>query len=270
MEEERHEVYERIPWETLEKQGNDRQWLAYAVAGAVVVGALAYTFMQNRPIAMPDTLPIGVEQPTAPVAVVPVAPATTGMLPLIVSEADLYAVDPERLVDQAAAHAEWFAVEYFGVDGSAESSLALAGLMPEGVPPPEAPEGVQVFVDWVAATKSTEVDVLTYEVEVVVRSLQSQSDGVFVRQPTRIATVRVTLDDNGQPHVAAPPSVATSVVLTPSSLALVAVPDDLRFQLEANHGPVVGGQAMPDGKWSVVVMTTDLDGVVRPTTIIAP
>jgi len=189
MEEERHEVYERIPWETLEKKGADRQWLAYAVAGAVVVGALAYTFMQNRPIPASDTFPVAVEQPVPPLAMIPTAPVTTAAAPRVLAEADLFAVDPERLIDRAAAHAEWFAIEYFGIDGSAESAETLAGLMPEGIPLPEAPEGVQVFVDWVGAISVLEVESLIYDIEVVVRSLQSGSDGVFIRQPTRIATM---------------------------------------------------------------------------------
>ena len=49
MTEERNEVYERIPWETLEKKGGDRQWLLMAFAVAVVVGALAFSFMQSQP-----------------------------------------------------------------------------------------------------------------------------------------------------------------------------------------------------------------------------
>lgn len=270
MEEERQEVYERIPWETLEKQGADRQWLAYAVAGAVVVGALAYTFIQNQSVPPLDAAPVIVEPTTAPVAAVPMAPATNLATPQIVAEADLYAVNPERLIEQAAAHAEWFAVEYFGVDGSVESTQALTSLMPEGVPLPQAPEGVQVFVDWVAATSVIEVDALEYDVDVAVRSLRSNSEGAFIRQPTRIATVRVSVGDDGFPRIVAPPLVAIAESLTPARLELVPVPDDMRVELEASHGPVVGGQMMTDGTWRVVVVTTDVDGVARPSTIITP
>jgi len=270
MDEEKHEVYERIPWESLEKQGTDRQWLAYAIAGAVVVGALAYTFMQNRPLPVAEPRPVAVENAVTPTVAIPIAAATTLATPLVVTEADLYAIDTERLIDQATAHAEWFAVEYFGVDGSAESGEALAGLLPGGVPMPEAPEGVQVFVDWVVATSVVEVGALAYEVEVVVRSLQSDGDGAFVRQPTQVATVRVSVDDAGQPRVDAPPEVETLTALSPSALELAEVPDELRIQLETTHGPVIGGQAMDDGGWRIVVMATSLDGVVRPTTIIVP
>jgi hypothetical protein len=207
---------------------------------------------------------------SATLAEVPIAPLPTNASPLVVAEADLYAVDPERLVDQVTAHAEWFAVEYFGVDGSAESSQALAGLMPEGVPLPVAPEGIQVFVDWVGATSVVEIDVLSFDVEVAVRSLKSEGGGAFARQPTRIATLRVQIGDDGLPRVLTPPLVVTATQPTSSQLELVPVPDELRVQLEASHGPVIGGQTNADGEWSVVVMATDVDGVARPTTIVVP
>ena len=41
MEPERNEVYERIPWETLEDKKPDRQWITLGVAGAIVLGAVA-------------------------------------------------------------------------------------------------------------------------------------------------------------------------------------------------------------------------------------
>ena len=137
MEPERQEVYERIPWETLEKKGSDRQWLLYAVAGSVVLGALAYSFIRNQPAEIPP--PATAEAASAAVSsvpattttAVPVAPqASTVASPLVVAEADLYAVDPERLIDQAATHAEWFAVEFVAYDGSERSAKTLAGLLP--------------------------------------------------------------------------------------------------------------------------------------------
>ena len=80
----------------------------------------------------------------------------------------------------------------------------------------------------------------------------------------------MTVGDDGLPRVVAPPFVRTTDALTPSPLELVAVPEEIRAQLEASHGPVIGGQVMANGEWSVVVMATDLDGVVRPVTINVP
>lgn len=120
MESEREEVYERIPWETLEKKGGDRQWMVYAIAGAVTLGALAYSFIRNQPLppARADqSVVTTIAASTATTAGRPATPSSVAS-PVVVAEADLYAVDPERLVDRAAAHAEWVAVEYVSYDGS--------------------------------------------------------------------------------------------------------------------------------------------------------
>ncbi len=265
METERQEVYERIPWETLEKQGGDRQWMIIAVAGAIAAGALAYSFMRNQPVAPPIPPPAEAAAVAPPTSLAP--PVSTIASPLVVTEADLYAVDPERLIDHVAAHAEWFAVEYFSVDGSDESRATLAGLLPVGVPVPEAPAGTQVFVDWVGVRSIAETAPLTYQVEVLVRSLVSHQDGAFARQPARLATVEVLVGADGTPRVASPPTVSVMSPPTPHPMGLLAVPAHVVDQL-TTIGDVIGGVQLADGRWRVVVMTEGPDGVRRPTTIV--
>jgi len=269
MEPERDEVYERIPWEHLERPRPDRQWLLIAVAAAVALGALAYSFVKNQPVVSPP-----VAQPAAPALApnptVPPAPAATVAAPIMVAEADLYAVDPERLIDQAAAYAEWFVVEYFSVDGSEESRLALESLMPAGVPLPQAEPGVQVFVDWAGVLTTTETAPLTYRVEVAVRSLRAVGEEAFVRQPTRVATVEVGFDADGRPRVLWPPEVSLPPAATPHLLTLDQVPAALREQVTDAYGEVVGGSQLADGRWRVVAVVTGLDGVSRPVTVVVP
>ena len=276
MAEERQEVYERIPWETLEKRGPERQWLLIVVAGAVVAGALAYSFMQNRPPS-PAAPPVSAAAPTtgpgaetAPVVAAPAAPVTTAPPPMLTAEADLYAVDPQHLASRAAAHAEWFAVEYFSADGSEESRRSLQAMMPAGVPLPEAGEGVQVFVDWVGALTVTESGSLSYSVEVVVRSLAAKGDEEFVRQPARVAAVDVVFGEDGQPRVLRPPTVAAPVAHAGPEVTLAPLPETVQADIEESHGPVVGGEQLADGGWMVVAMVTGADGVSRPTTVTVP
>jgi hypothetical protein len=269
MEPERHEVYERIPWEHLERPKPDRQWLMIAVAAAVALGALAYSFTKNQPVA-PLPLAPQAASATAPTATLPPAPAATVAAPIVVAEADLYAVNPERLVDQAAAHAEWFVVEYFSVDGSEDSRLALQSLMPAGVPLPQAEPGVQVFVDWAGVLTVAETAPLTYRIEVAVRSLRAVGEEAFVRQPIRIATVEVGFDAGGQPRVLWPPEVSVPTAASPQVLNLGQVPAALSDQVAATYGEVVGGTQLPDGRWRVVVMVTGVDGVRRPVTVTVP
>ncbi len=269
MEQERDEVYERIPWETLEKKGGDRQWLVYAVAGAVVLGALAYSFMRNQPAAPPP--PEAVEASTAPPATVTSSPEPTPSTvtsPIVVAEADLYAVDPDLLAGQAASHAEWFAVEYVAFDGSERSTEVLGMLLPAGLPTPDAPEGTQVFVDWAGVREMTQIGPVTFDVEVLVRSLVSRGDSGFARQAPQVVTVEVTIGDDGAARVTAAPLVATADPGSPSEAGLVPLPEPLAAQLEAEYGDVIGGTVREDGTWKVVVMTEGPDGVRRPVTIL--
>jgi len=268
MDPERQETYERIPWEALDTRKRDPNRLVMIVAAAVALGALAFSFTRNQPVAPSvETVPPPVVS-TVPVAA---APSTVAAPPMVVAEADLYAVDEDLLVDAARAHAEWFAVEYLAVDGSEASRQTLASLLPAGVPVPEAPEGTQVFVDWAGAMAVTEVAPMTYQVEVVVRSLVSGADGAFVRQPPRHLFVEVTIGPDGSPQVSRPPETVVSAGTGQQpAIALQVVPEALRVELEATVGIVVGGEPMADGTWRVVVMAVDSDGVTRPRTVVVP
>jgi hypothetical protein len=267
MEPDRQEVYERIPWETLEKKGGDRQWLVYAVAGAVVLGALAYSFMRNQPTASPPP-----PQTVAPES----APATTAKSnigstpstvasPLVVAEADLYAVDPERLFDQAAGHAEWFSIEYVAYDGSKQSQETLRSLLPKGLPLPEASgDTTQVFVDWARARTVTQTGPTSFEVEVLIKSLVSTGESGFIRQPPTVVSVPVQIGEDGQATVAGVPAMVPVEPGGSVELGLLEVPEDVASQIESDGGEVVGGVQSSDGTWEVVVMAEWADGVKRP------
>lgn len=270
MEQERHETYERIPWEALDSRRTDPNRLVILVSAAIAVGALAFSFMRGQPVAPPESVPEAVVPPsTIPAATTP--PPSLSPPPMVVSEADLYAVDGERLAAVAAAHAEWFAVEYLAVDGSEASRATLAALLPAGVPLPEAPEGTQVFVDWAGAVSVSETTPLTYEVEVLIRSLVSGPDGGFVRQPPRRLIVEVALDGDGLPRVTRPPSAAAAPQpAAEQAIVLGVLPESVTAEIEATVGSVVGGEALPTGGWRAVVMAVDPDGVTRPRTIVVP
>lgn len=272
MEPERNEVYERIPWETLDRRTGDRQWLIIAMAGAVAVGALAYSFMRGQPVAPPAT-PETVTQSAAPIPP-PTAPAATtdtaATSPMVVAEEDLYALETDHLADVAASHAEWFAVEYISVDGSEQSRQTLASLLPAGVPLPEAPADTQVFVDWAGASSVTEIDPVTFLVDVMVRSLVSRGDEAFTRQPVSALQVEVVISDDGLPRIALPPRLSPAPATASAPLSLSPVPEPVLTQVETSHGPVVGGEAQPDGSWLVVAMVTGPDQVARPVTVAVP
>jgi len=273
MEKERNEVYERIPWEHLDKQGSDRQWLLVGLAGAVALGALAYSFMKNQPVEPVAAAP-SVEQ-----AAVPTAPASTGITsagtpttvatPVVIAEADLYAIDPQQLADVASAHAEWFAVEYFSVDGSAESSETLLELLPEGVPLPEAPAGTQVFVDWVGTKSVEQVGDFEFTIAVLVRSLVSTPESGFTRQPVRLIEVDVSLGVDGEPRIMTAPVLLEASPASVGRLELSELPEEVSAAASGAGDPV-GGLLRTDGSWRVLVMSTGLDGVTRPVMVDVP
>lgn len=274
MEQERNEVYERIPWETLEEKKGDRQWLLFGVAGAIVLGALAYSFMSNRPAPIPvvTTAPIAQEPPPAesvPVqALPPTASPTAATAPVVTSEADLYAVHPERVIDRVAAHAEWFVAEYLTVDGSEQGRATLSLLLPAGVPLPVAPQGSRVFVEWVRTATVEEIAPLTYRATVLARSLAAQGDGAYERQATLEVTVEVSLAAD-MPQVLMPPMMKPVTVAAAPQLTLVAVPEEVAaLALEQSGGSeVVGGTQTEGGGWRVVLLATGPDGVSRPVTV---
>jgi hypothetical protein len=273
MEPERNEVYERIPWETLEEKKGDRQWLMFGVAGAIVLGALAYSFMSNRPPAMA----VATSPPAPAVSATPAAepvpgqplPPTAATAPVVTAEADLYAVHPERAIDRVVAHAEWFVAEYLTVDGSEQGRATLTALMPGGVPLPAAAEGKRVFVEWVRASTVEEIGPLTYRVTVLARSLAAEGDAVYQRQEPLELAVDVSLAE-GSPQVIVPPQVRPAPIGPVRQLTLGTVPEEVAaVALEQTGGTdVVGGAQTPDGGWQVVVLATTPDGVSRPVSIV--
>jgi hypothetical protein len=262
----RDEVYERIPWEMLEKRGGDRQWLVYVVAGAVALGVLAYSMIRNQPATHTTVAPIPSESTLAAHVTVPATTAATTAAPLVVAEADLYAIEPERLMDRVAAHAEWLAVEYVSFDGSEESLGTLQLLLPSGAPLPEGPSGTQVFVDWVSASAVEQVGPVDYVVDVLVRSLVSSGESGFTRQPPRLVVVAISLDDTGTPRAAAIPRTEPVAPAAALEMDLTEVPPEVLADLGVSES-VVGGRQLQDGSWELVILDTGSDGVTRPASI---
>ena len=275
MDPERNETYERIPWETLEERKPDRQWMMMAVAGAVVLGALAYSFMTNRPAPMPSATTVATVAPeTTPVASpMPqtAAPPVATTAPVVTAEADLYAVHPERVIDRAVAHAEWFVAEYLTVDGTDEGRAALTALLPAGVPLPSAVEGTRVFVEWVRASEVEEIGQLVYRVTVLARSLAAAANSEYQRQAPLQVEVDVSVAGDG-PLVVMAPRVSPAQPGPAHQLTLVTVPEEIGAAALEQSGAseVIGGIQTPDGGWQVVVLAPTPDGVSRPVSVPVP
>ncbi len=275
MEPERNEVYERIPWETLEEKKPDRQWLTFGVAGAIVLGALAYSFTSNRPAAVTPSTTVAMTAPVtasaSQAAVPPVAAPPPSTAPVVTAEADLYAVHPERIIDRVMAHAEWFVAEYLTVDGSDQGLATLGALLPIGIPVPTAPEGTRVFVEWVRATGVEETGPLLFEVTVIARSLSATREEAYVRQAPVEVVVPVSVAGEA-PQVVSAPRITPAPIGPAHDLSLTAVPDEVATAvLEKSGGTeIVGGVQGADGEWDVVVLAPGVDGVSRAVTVTDP
>lgn len=267
MDEKNQEVYERIPWEALEKQGGDRQWLILGIAGAVVAGSLGYSFMSNRPAPLPPPpteTAAAVTAPTTTFAPVAPAPAPSQPAPSVVTEADLYAVDPDRLATEAAAHARWVVREFLANDGSSEQGV-LRSLLPADIPLPSTPEGVLVFVEWVDSVGIAEIDVGSYRVDVLARYMVSADGGDYQRVDPELFTLDIGIAD-GIPRLLGAPAVKAVDSPATAGVGLGAVPDAVAAGVEALRpgSEIIGGYVDQAGTWNVVVMATGPGGVIRP------
>jgi hypothetical protein len=276
MEEKRDEIYERIPWESLEKPNGDRQWLILGIAAAIVAGALGYSFMSSRGAIAPQptlvTAPVaavGDPDLPAPQPVTPTPAAPTTTLPPVVAQADLYAVPPGSLADSAAAHAEIFVAEFLTITGSEDDQNTLRTMLPPDLPLPSAPEGGVVFVEWVGAVSATEIGTELYEVQVVARYMVAADGSTYQRVEPELVTVRVAVDDSGTRVVSAP-SFSPLPPMAPTPTGIVDLPPELGASVaELSPGSeILGGVQRLDGTWEAVVMSTTVEGLNRPETIL--
>lgn len=172
------EVFERIPWESLEGKP-DRRWLAYTVAGVLVLGAVGVSIgRQVSPAPGPPitTLPAAVTATEAPVASPPPTTAITAPAVTTWTEADLMALPAESVQTAAMATAEWYVVDYFTRDD---------------------PGGPRSFVEWARASEITWESPSEAWVKVLVRRLAADDGEDYRRLETEAWRVGMRLDDAG-------------------------------------------------------------------------
>lgn len=189
MEENDVEVFERIPWESLEKP-SDRRWVIYLLAAVVALGAVGVSI--GRGALAPASPSPSVPSASTPIATsVPPAVATTGApaadegpeSPRTWTEADLMALPGGSLELGAATLAEWFILDFFTRDGSG---------------------GSRSFVEWVAATETEWVAAESLIVTLLVRRLAARPDAEYQRLPMESWRVTTALSDQGWSVVEGP------------------------------------------------------------------
>jgi hypothetical protein len=179
------EVFERIPWESLEN-GGDRRWVAYLVAGALVLGAVGVSLgRQAVPTPAPvvptaeSTIPaLGSSDGAAATSPAP-APSSTSA-PVTEeggwAEADLMALAEAPVELTGASVAEWFVTDHFTRDGD---------------------DGGRSFVEWAGVVAFSWLDVDRATATVAMVRLAAEGTGEYRRLPPEAWEVVLALDEDG-------------------------------------------------------------------------
>lgn len=229
VEEERDvEIFERIPWDSLEEKP-ERRWMAYLLAAVVVLGAVGVSLgrqMGSSPAAPPSasmapimtsaSTPEALPSPSPTAAAAPEMDATW-------SEADLMALPAEWLEMSAAAMAEWFVVEFFTREEPGED---------------------RSFVDWARTREIEWVAPSLVEVTVLVRRLAAAGDGPYQRLGTEAWVVTTELTDDGWTVVQGPVQSETPELATDFADA-----DQAGSEGSVGAGKATDGRRLEEVEW---------------------
>ncbi len=261
------EHFESIPWSSLIPQTQDRPWLVYVAAGAVVALVVGIVAARGLGTAAPST------DPVATVATAPLAPADSPATSQPISEADLRAeIQPgESGSVTAAMRAEWFVTDYFTRDGAGGRDAELAGAL--GRPPPGTAPDVTTYVEWARAWETVNEGDGRYRVSVAFRAITDMEAG-FSRGLVHGVAVRVQVGAHGGTRVVdlpepveLPPSPTLASGPEPEPVP-VGIADQARAQAASwgETATVLEGTRQAD-VWRVLVGVADEHGTVWPLTV---
>lgn len=249
------EIFERIPWEALEKDGQ-RRWWVYLGAAALLMGGIGVSIGRGiaspvapSPVASTPADTTGAAQVTGePIAPRPsMMPSTSVATRGTWAEADLMAAPVPALETAAASLAEWFVVDHFTRDGSNEE------------------EG-RSFVDWAGPIAFEWVEPGRAEVTVLIRRLATSGEGAYQRLPDEAWTVITSLDDADWKVVDGPyPAEAAGPVIDIEPLE-AAVPDQV---VESAGEPVMAASRL-GSDWVIEVEWVDDAGLSWPVRRLVP
>jgi hypothetical protein len=191
------EERELIPWSSLVAEtdrGFDRRWLvAAALVGFVLVAGVVLS-LRDRGQPAPATGAVATTTTSSMAAIEP-SPA------MVVTEEELTArtvdVHGSDEVPVVAARAEWFTMDWFTVDGSAETQRSLRAALADDLVASSLPHddpGPQTFVEWARTVHVDHIDEDAYEVIVLFRTIHA-SDSGFERDPVRAVSFSVSTSE---------------------------------------------------------------------------
>jgi hypothetical protein len=260
------EHFDSIPWSSLIPQTQDRPWLVYVAAGAVV--ALVLGVLASRSVGTNPPAASPVTDITSPPVTGAAVPPTSQPL----SEADLRAdFEPgAEGVAAAAMRAEWFVTDYFTLDGAGGRQAELAGAL--GRPFYTVASDATTYVEWAKAWEVVAEGDGGYRVSVAYRSITA-AGAVFERGLVHGVAVRVQVGAEGGTRVVdLPEPVHLPPAPTLADLPLPEpVPEDVAVQARENASNWGGGATATviegindNGRWRVMLELSDTQGTLWP------
>jgi hypothetical protein len=256
------EEFERIPWERLTAPGGDRRGIIYAVAAALAAAGISAALARNFSDGPQPPVPLSSGPEAAVTTTLPVPLAETFPPSTVWSEADLLALDPALLREEAAAVAEWFVGDYFTVDGSDQIGLDLATMIPDPAPRPDQDQAYRSFVEWARAISVAEGEPGEYRALVVVRSLGAAPGESYQRLPLRAVEVALRWSEQGWSILDLPAPAALPEITTGQPWPEEALPEEVADQALSRAGPggtVLGGGRVGE-RWRVMIEQVDSAG----------
>jgi hypothetical protein len=192
------EEREQIPWSSLipddRPTGLGRRYLLIGLAAALVAGWLGVRLLHvgGQPSVPPPTAAAATDTSATTTSEATTSP---GML---VAEDDLRDAGPVRS-NVVEAVAEWFVMDFFTVDGSAETVRSVRGALAGEVSDVELPHdrpGDETFVEWSRTVQLGGGGSEPWEAIVIYRSIRNGGDG-FVRDPVRAVAVGLEASSEG-------------------------------------------------------------------------
>lgn len=187
------EELDQIPWSQLAvdaDDGVDRRWYVAGVAVGIVVMAVLGVRLLAGSGGQPDPAAIPITPATDATSV------TTTTSGVIVTEASLRSEESASALD-AVAVAEWFVMDLYTVDGSAETVAAIRDRVDPSLATEslehDDPAALRTFVEWARAFDVTH-DAETASVSVAYRMIRDIG-GSYERDPVVAVAVDLTRTD---------------------------------------------------------------------------
>lgn len=210
------EERELIPWSSLvaeSDRGFDRRWLVAAALGGVVVFAGVLLSLRDRGQPAPPAREIAAMSTSSLSAIEPTPAMVVTEEELTATTVDAHGPDE---VPVLATRAEWFTMDWFTVDGSAETQRSIRAALVDDFELSSLPHddpGPQTFVEWARTVRVERVGDDAYDVIVAFRTIHASDTG-FERDPVHAVSITMSTSEGRVAVASVPTPVDVEMAMT--------------------------------------------------------